>query len=519
MSEPASRVRSSLLHHLPVRDLSSAAASQPAAAMAHTARRPSLVVMKFGGTSVQDAAAIQRTLAIVKGRYDRGLRPIVVVSAMAGVTDELLAAATAAAQGRVEESLNISGRLRARHLETAEALVGRGIAELARMLGGTFDRLNDILRGVAAVGELTERTNDLVASFGEQLSSRIVADAFEHRGLRSAHVDARTCIITDDRHGKATPLPEAIKVRLLEHVLPLTEIRAIPILDGFIGTSRHGAPTTLGRGGSDYTAALVGGALQAGAIEIWTDVNGIMTTDPRLCPDALRVRIISFEEASELAYFGAKVLHPATILPAMRQDIPVWVLNSHNPSNEGTVIMPVAPPCSSPLKSIAAKRHLTIVHLVSSRRLLSHGFLRAVFEVFDQFECAIDMVSTSETSVSVTVDANTRVEAMREALDGIADMTVEKDRALICLVGEDIRGQRGIAARVFATVRHSNLQMISQGANGINLSFMVDDAAAPGAVRALHSEFFRDVDAEIFDTSAVHVSADGPLESLGCVAL
>lgn len=477
------------------------AATEPSTTT-HTARRPLLVVMKFGGTSVQDATAIQRTLSIVKGRYDRGLRPIVVVSAMAGVTDGLLAAATAAAQGKVEEALTLSDGLRARHLETAAALVGRGIADLSRLLGESFDKLNDILRGVAAVGELTDRTNDLVASFGERLSSRIVADAFEHRGLRSAHVDARTCIITDGRHGKATPLLEAIKVRLLEHLLPLTEVRAIPILGGFIGTSRTGAPTTLGRGGSDYTAALVGGALQAGSIEIWTDVDGIMTTDPRLCPDALRVRMISFEEASELAYFGAKVLHPATILPAMRQDIPVWVLNSHNPANEGTVIMPVAPPCSSPLKSIAAKRHLTIVHLVSSRRLLSHGFLRAVFEVFDRFECAIDMVSTSETSVSVTVDAGTRVEAIREALDGIADMSVEKNRALICLVGEDIRGQRGIAARVFATVCDSNLQMISQGANGINLSFMIDDAAAPDAVRALHAEFFKDVDAEIFDVDA-----------------
>ncbi len=500
MSEPASPTQ----HYSP-RYFSAASPSsaQPATvqrnpASGAAARRPALVVMKFGGTSVQDAAAIQRTLSIVKGRYDRGLRPIVVVSAMARVTDDLLAAAAAAAEGRVDDALRIADGLRARHLETASALVGRKIGDLSALLHESFDKLNDILRGVAAVGELTERTNDLVASFGERLSSRIVADAFEHRGLRSAHVDARTCIITDDRHGKATPLPEAIKVRLLEHVLPLTEVRAVPILGGFIGTSRQGAPTTLGRGGSDYTAALVGGALQAGTIEIWTDVDGIMTADPRLCPDALRVRIISFEEASELAYFGAKVLHPATILPAMRQDIPVWVLNSHNPGNEGTVIVPVAPPCSSPLKSIATKRHLSIVHLTSSRRLLSHGFLRAVFEVFDRLECAIDMVSTSETSVSVTMDAATRLEAISEALEGVAKVTKEDGKALICLVGEDISGQRGIAARVFAAVRDNNLQMISQGANGINLSFMVEDGEAPAVVRALHQEFFASVDPEVF---------------------
>ncbi len=480
MSEPAGPLHPSRLHRTPT--------ESPEAG--HLARRPSLVVMKFGGTSVQDATAIQRTAAIVKGRYDRGLRPIVVVSAMAKVTDALLEAAATAAKGDAKEAIRIAEGLRDRHLVTAAELVGRKIGDVSRHLHTTFDKLNDILRGVAAVGELTDRTNDLVAAFGERLSSRLVADAFEHRGLRSAHVDARTCIITDDRHGKAAPLPDAIKVRLLEHVLPLTEVRAIPILGGFIGTSRHGAPTTLGRGGSDYTAALVGGALQVGAIEIWTDVNGIMTTDPRLCPDALRVRVISFEEASELAYFGAKVLHPATILPAMRQDIPVWVLNSHDPSNEGTVIVPVAPPSPGPLTSISVKRGLSIVHLQSSRRLLSHGFLHAVFEVFDRFQCAIDMVSTSETSVSVAVDSAADVEGLRSALEGVAELTVERQRALVCLVGEDLRGRQGIAARVFATVRDRGLQMISQGANGINLSFMVEDAAAPDTVRALHREFF-----------------------------
>src|SRR3984957_17372426 len=302
--------------------------------------RSSMVVMKFGGTSVQDAVAINRTISIVKGRRDRGLRPVVVVSAMSKVTDQLLAAAAAAAANDKAGAMAISQQLRERHLETAAQLVGRNIVSLAKMLHEKFDKLDDILRGIHAVSELTPRTNDLVVSYGERLSSRIVAHAFEHRGLSCAHVDARSCVITDGTYGKAAPQPAAIEAKLLEHVLPLVDARAIPIMGGFIGSTAVGITTTLGRGGSDYTAALVGGGLHAGAIEIWTDVDGIMTTDPRICPDALRVKTISFAEASELAYFGAKVLHPATILPAVEKSIPVWVLNSRNAENEGTKITP-----------------------------------------------------------------------------------------------------------------------------------------------------------------------------------
>ena len=207
--------------------------------------------------------------------------------------------------------------------------------------------------------------------------------------------------------------------------------------------------TTLGRGGSDYTAALVGGGLHAGAIEIWTDVNGIMTTDPRICPDALRVKTISFEEAAELAYFGAKVLHPATILPAVQKSIPVWVLNSRNAANEGTKITAMAPQCASPFKSIAAKKRLTIIDVVASRMLMSHGYLKAVFDVFDKYKCAIDMVSTSEVSISLTVDSNEQLPAICAELGKIADVKYEGHKALVCLVGEDIRGHNGIAGRCF----------------------------------------------------------------------
>ncbi len=468
--------------------------------------RPQIVVMKFGGTSVEDAVAMKRTASIVRGRRERGLQPVVVVSAMAKVTDQLLAAAAAAGVGNRDEALTLSIKLRERHLQTAADLVnGERLVDVLAILHNDFDSLDDLLRGIAAVGELTARTNDLVVSFGERMSSRMVSEAFMEQGLNGTHVDARTCIITDSTYGKAAPQEAEIETALLANVLPLIEAGQTPVMGGFIGSNAQGITTTLGRGGSDYTAALVGGGLHAGAIEIWTDVNGIMTTDPRICPDALRVKTISFEEAAELAYFGAKVLHPATILPAVQKSIPVWVLNSRNPSNEGTKITAVAPHCSSPFKSIAAKKKLTIIDIVASRMLMAHGFLKAVFDVFDKYHCAIDMVSTSEVSISVTVDSNEQLPAICDELSKIADVKYEGHKALVCMVGEDIRGHNGIAGRVFSAISHVNVRMISQGASEINMSFMIDEEDVEEAVRSLHKAFFTNPDKTVFDVEAAQV--------------
>jgi aspartate kinase len=464
--------------------------------------------MKFGGTSVEDAKAILRTAEIVRGRRERGLKPVVVVSAMAKVTDQLLAAAAAAGRGDKAGALAIAARLRNRHIETtADLLCGALQAEVESMVRRGFDLLDDLLRGISAVGELTPRTSDHVVSFGERLSSRMVAGAFEQHGLLGIRVDSRECIITDDHYGKAAPQEAAIEARLMEIVLPLLEAGHTPVMGGFVGATAKGITTTLGRGGSDFTAALVGGGLHAGAIEIWTDVNGIMTTDPRICPDALRVKTISFEEAAELAYFGAKVLHPATILPAVQKSIPVWVLNSRNAENEGTKITAMAPPCASPFKSIAAKKKLTIIDIVASRMLMTHGYLKSVFDVFDRYHCAIDMVSTSEVSISLTVDSNERLPEICEELARIADVKMEGHKALICMVGEDIRGHNGMAGRVFSAVKHINVRMISQGASEINMSFMIEESDVEEAVRSLHAEFFVDPDPTVFDIEVRAVAA------------
>jgi len=470
--------------------------------------RQDIVVMKFGGTSVEDSTAMLRTAAIVAGRVRKGLKPIVVVSAMSKVTDTLLAAAAAAGRNAREEALKLSDGLRTRHLDTAAELVkGDRLTSLQLNIHHDFDTLDDLLRGISAVGELTPRTSDHVVSFGERLSSQMVAAAFAEQGLNGAHVDARNVILTDNHYGKAAPNERAIENAAVSQLLPLVDTGKVPVMGGFIG-SCDGITTTLGRGGSDYTGALVGGALHAGAIEIWTDVNGIMTTDPRICPDALRVKTISFEEAAELAYFGAKVLHPATILPAVQKNIPVWVLNSRNAENEGTKITAAPPPCASPFKSIAAKKKLTIIDIVASRMLLAHGFLKMVFDVFDKYHCAIDMVSTSEISVSVTVDSREALPAISAELSKIADVKMEGNKALICLVGEDIRGQSGISGQVFSAISHVNVRMISQGASEINMSFMINEEDVEEAIRSLHKKFFSAPDANIFDVEARNVSAN-----------
>jgi aspartate kinase len=461
----------------------------------------SVVVMKFGGTSVEDPAAISRTAGIVAGRVALGKQPVVVVSALAKVTDQLLRAAGCAAAGDRTGALAISSRLRSRHRDTACALV-KVPGELLTFIDQKFDSLDEILRGLAAILELTPRISDLVVSFGERISSRIVAAAFCEQGMNAAHVDARDVIITDSNFQKAVPQDALIEKRAAEKLRPLVNEGKVPVMGGFIASNEDGITTTLGRGGSDFTGALIGGALTAEAIEIWTDVDGIMTTDPRVCPDALRVKVISFEEAAELAYFGAKVLHPATILPAVKKNIPVLVLNSKNPANEGTRIISIAPHCKSPFKSIAVKKKLTIIDVVASRMLMTHGYMSEIFAIFNKHQCPVDMVSTSEVSVSLTVDSTDKLPAIAADLSQHADVKYEGKKALVCLVGEDIRGQNGMAAQVFTAIRHINVRMISQGASEINMSFMVEEDDADEAVRALHAAFFQEPDPTVFDVDA-----------------
>jgi len=455
------------------------------------------VVLKFGGTSVEDSTAIDRAAEIVCSRLAQD--PIVVVSAMAKVTDQLLAMGRAAGEADRDVALQLSRAVRERHYNTASELLHTGVfGGLHSQLEADFDSLDELLRGIAAVGELTPRTTDNVLAFGERLSSRLVTAAFAARGLKAVLVDSRDCIVTDATHTKAVPLMDDTNDNLRARLRPLLEKKCVPVMGGFIGATREGVTTTIGRGGSDFSAAIIGAALDSERIEIWTDVDGMKTTDPNLCPDALRIKSIGFEEAAELAYFGARVLHPSTLLPAIQKNIPVLVLNSRNPANHGTRITARAPHCRNIFKAIAAKKRITIVDIVATRMLGAHGFLRSIFEVFDRHRCPVDVVSTSEVSISLTVDSNEAIPAIAADLEKMADVKYAGRNAIVCLVGENIRDTPGIAAKVFTAISDINVRMISQGASEINITFVIDERDVPQAVRRLHQDFFADFDSEVF---------------------
>ena len=444
-----------------------------------------MIVMKFGGTSVEDAAAIDRSCHIVGQRLSR--RPFVVVSALGGATNSLLEAGTLAARGEIGKAMEIAARLEKRHAELLEATAEH------------FIRLRELLKALGAIGEFSPRTQDLVASYGEVLSSLIFADRMNRLGFDAVHVDARQCLITDDRFGKASPILDITIARLEEAARSHLTAGRVVVMGGYIGATSTGVTTTLGRGGSDYSAAIVGAALNAEEIQIWTDVDGMMTTDPRIVPNAWKVREISFDEASELAYFGAKVLHPMTVLPAVEKNIPVYILNSRKPGGTGTRITREARPCRNLIKSIAVKKGITVLTVSSSRMLMAHGFLKALFEVFDRHRTSVDMVATSEVSVSLTLDSLSSLDAILEDLRPLGDVEITSKAALICLVGNNLKYTPGVARRAFGSLPYINILMVSHGASNINFSFIVDQKDATTAVQRLHADFFNEIDPEVFE--------------------
>lgn len=455
-----------------------------------------MIVMKFGGSSVESQEAITRVTGIVKRSQER--HPIVVVSAIGKTTNRLLEIAHEASRGRREQALALVDELRLTHLGIGLPLAGTAAADLERLIRTHFEWLEELAKGLSVVGELSVRSKDAVASAGERLSSLIVSFAFRAAGIPTEHVDSRRVIVTDDRFTEARPLFDRTNEALRNTVVAAAEERVV-VMGGFIGSTQAGETTTLGRGGSDYSAAIIGAAIAVEEIQIWTDVDGMLTADPRIIPGGHRVRSLSFAEAAEMAYFGAKVLHPATVLPAVEKNIPVVILNSRRPDAGGTRITAEADPCRNAVKSISCKRGVTIVNVRSTRMLLAHGFLRRIFEIFDRFGTSVDMVSTSEVSVSLTLDDSARVPEICRELEKFAEVDVETKQALVCLVGENIRHTPGIAGRAFLVLKDLNIRMISQGASLLNLGFVIAEADIEQAVGVLHEEFFSELDGAVFD--------------------
>jgi aspartate kinase len=454
-------------------------------------RGDDVVVMKFGGTSVEDADAIRRLIGIVKSRI--GSQPVVVVSALASVTDQLLEAGQAAAAGHLGSALATVRNIYVRHEQLADELVdGAPHGTLDGELRDQFQSLESLLGGLEASRRLDLRAQDHLLGLGECLSSKLVTAALCDAGVRATHVDARNCIVTDARHGQANPVWEVTNQRLQDAVSPLFECGSVPVMGGFIASTNDGVPTTLGRGGSDYSAAIVGAALGASRVEIWTDVDGIMTTDPKICPEAQVIRKMSFGEAAELAHSGAKVLHPATLVPAMRENIPVYVLNSRRPEGEGTEILARAR-TGNTVSAITAKRKVAAVEIQSPQGV-GGDVLRAVYAAFDQHSCPVDVMAASLGRVWLLVGSTAPLPGIAADLQGVAEVRWENHKALVCLVGENIRRQPDVASRVFAAVSDMDVRVVCQGASDRTISFLVEESKVDESVRRLHGIFFPQVE-------------------------
>jgi len=446
--------------------------------------------MKFGGTSVEDERAITSVIDIILSRRVR--KPVVVLSAMAGITDALISVINDAANRNLDAALATLAKIRIRHHNVAEKLISSSdrLDSVIVRIDGKLQDIENLAISLSILGESTPRSRDAVISQGEQLSTLIVSEAMIDKGAEAVLVDSRDFIITDNQFTKAVPQMQIITKKAEEYLGEQLSAGRIPIAQGFIGSTTDGITTTLGRGGSDYSAALIGAALKAEEIQIWTDVDGMMTTDPRVVPNARRLEAVSFDEAAELSYFGAKVLHPSTVLPAVDMGIPVRILNTKRPSVEGTLITSEPRPSKTLIKSIAFRRGVTVVNISSTRMLQAHGFLRAIFEIFDRYKTSVDVISTSEVSVSMTIETNDRLDEIVEELSKLGLVTVERDKAIICVVGDNLKSTAGVAGRLFSCLDDINVSMISQGASKINVTFVCDNANVERAVRNLHDKFF-----------------------------
>ncbi len=442
------------------------------------------LVMKFGGTSVGDSTAIQQVASLVRESLDRA--PLVVLSAMARVTNALFDAGLAAKSGGVERALSRKDEIQRWHLAAANELFAGAVPDpLRARFAELFDELDVLLRGVAMLRELTPRSMDAIAATGERLSSRLVTAYLTAADVPCEWFDARSVMRTDPRFGSARPRRDRIRELCREHLTPrLVPGRAI-VTQGYIGATDDELTTTLGRGGSDYSAALFGAALGAEEVQIWTDVEGVMTCDPRVVKEARPIAEISFDEAAELSAFGAKVLHPATIQPAVEANIPVTVRHAGRPDGAFTRIVADVP-TKRAVTALAARGPITVLTVTSTRMLAQSGYLARLFEVFARHDVSVDIVATAEVSVSLTVESDAPLDALVSELSSIAKVELAQDRAIVAVVGERLKQTNGVAAMVFEVLRDVNVEMISMGANEINLSLVVrqDDVAV--ALRRLH---------------------------------
>ncbi len=460
-----------------------------------------MIVMKFGGSSQRNPSAILRAGEAVIQRLQR--RPVVVLSAIGKTTNRLLQVfeSSTADHSRADEIL---GLLESDHLRISDALLGgdravRSQERIRALFGEIRDHLSDACKGRRPLMQ----AKDAVVSYGELLSTWIFSQALEERGVRARLLDSRKLLRTDSRFASAR-IDEAASVDAIRRCLPADLPQGgVAVLQGFIAADAEGCTTTIGRGGSDLSASLVGAALDVEEIQIWTDVPGILTADPRLARRPFKIKSLSFDEAAELAYFGAKVLHPSALAPAIHQGIPVSVLDSAHIDRPGTTITRRSEEPRVPVKSIACKKGITIINVNSPRMLLAYGFVKRIADVFDKHRIPIDVIATSEVNVSLTIDSSEHLEDAIRELSQIGNVNVETHMAIVSVVGDSLARTQGIPARVFSAVEKIDIRVISQGASRLNLTFLISEADLADAVRCLHGEFFQSPDPRIFEPCEV----------------
>ena len=452
-----------------------------------------MIIMKFGGTSVANFEAITRTIFIIGGKLDQ--KPVVVVSALSKVTDLLYRISDAAASRNITETKELLSQLRQRHVDLAAELLAQSMMkdEAIAKVNALCDTLESIAMAVCSLGELSDRNKAIIISNGEYLSSTIIAYAMNSKGIRTKWVDARGMMVTNNSYLKAEPDMAAIVEKVPGVVADAYEGMDAIITQGFVGVTRDGEPTVLGRGGSDYSASLIGMAVDAERIEIWTDVDGVRTADPRSVKNTKYLEKISFEEAAEMAHFGAKVLHPLTIEPAVKKNIPIYVLNSMNPSGKGTAILRNEL-IEDGVKSVSFKENIKVINIFSTRMINTSGFLRRVFEIFSESKVSVDLISTSEANISVTVDASQNIDPVVAELSEFADVIVDDDKSQVSVIGKNIVRLNGMLKKTFTPLKKCNVYMISQGASFVNISFVVDREELTEVVQDLHDHLFDQVE-------------------------
>lgn len=459
-----------------------------------------MIVMKFGGTSTQDATAMSNVAHIVKGNLSR--HPVIVISAIAGATNALENIGACATEQKIDDAQAVIDELIGRHAAIVDTLIKQRARdrELRTVLTDAKRELEELVQGVAILRELTPRTLDTFYAYGELLSSRLIAAVLQEHGVAVVWLDTKEFMITDEHHNRAVPMTERVEACLRTLALPLVEQGSVIVTQGYIGVTTSGRRTTMGRESSDYSAAVIGAALDVEDIQIWTDVDGILTGDPLVVEVPMKVKELSFEEAYELSFFGAKVLHPRTMLPAIEKNIPIHIYNSRHPQRSGTRVITQSSGADAIVKSVASKRNLVMLNVSQKKRYDPFSFWEHLYNILTKYGALPCMTVTSEFSIAFALDRSGDIGAIVHEMSELGHVEVRVNKAILCVVGSNIRESPHLLARLLNAVQSPAVDMVSFGASRSSVSILLDESQVLDAVRKVHEEFFGErLDGNMFE--------------------